>query len=47
MKNNYLTVSVNEEQYNYIKNIAEKNHWSMSKTIAIMIEIAIEKNLIK
>ena len=47
MKNNYLTVSVTPEQYDYIKNLSEKNHWSMSKTIAIMIEIAIEKNLIK
>ena len=47
MKNNYLTVSVTDEQYEYIKNIAEKNHWSMSKTIALMIEAVIEKNIIK
>ena len=47
MKKNYLTVAVDESQYNYIENLAEKNHWSMSKTIALMIELVIEKNLIK
>jgi len=43
----YLTANFSEEEYQKIKEIANKNEWSMSKVIHKLVMLAIEKNLIK